>query len=143
VGIYKKEILIDLYKNKIKNEPNLKFTKLVRGLSQETGIGYLTVKKTVREYLDGQPIIQRKKKCGPTVNEIIGTFEKCKILQKIHSFWLRQKIPTSKNILLTINADPGLTFIYLLKKVLKDLHFEYTSCIHHKRALTETKDIVL
>ncbi|KAL4149806.1 hypothetical protein QTP88_003668 [Uroleucon formosanum] len=145
VGIYKKEILIDLYKNKIKNEPDLKFSKLVRGLSQDTGIGYLTVKKTVREYLDGQPIIQKKRKCGPTVNEKIGTFEKCKILQKIHSFWLRQKIPTSKNILLAINADPDLPSLNFttIEKVFKDLHIEYTRCIHHTRALTETKDIVL
>lgn len=145
MGIYKKEILIDLYKNKTKNEPGLKFSKLVRALSRETGIGYLTVKNTVREYLDGQPIIRKKIKLPPTVNEKFGTSEKCKMLQKIHSFWLRQKIPTSKNILLAINADPFLPSLNFtsLERVLKDLHIEYTRCIHHTRALTETEDIVL
>ncbi|XP_016663249.1 uncharacterized protein LOC107884834 [Acyrthosiphon pisum] len=145
VGIYRKKNLIDLYKNIIKNEPDLKFSKLARRLSQETGIGYITVKKTVREYLGGQPITQKIKQYGPPENEKIGTFEKCKILQKIHSFWLRQKIPTSKNILLAINADPGLPSLNFtsLEKVFKDLRIKYTRCIHQTRALTETEDIVL
>jgi len=149
VGDHRKQLLIELYKYKTQNEPGLKLSKIIKVLSQDTGIGYSTVLNTVREHLDGQGIKQgiKQKKISRTVySEKIGTFELCKILQKIHSFWFRHKIPTSKNVLLAINADhslPSLS-VRLLKKVLKDLHFEYTTYNHqNKRALTETEDIVL
>ncbi|CAI6359535.1 unnamed protein product [Macrosiphum euphorbiae] len=145
VGFHRKKKLIDSYKNKIKNEPDLKFSKLARRLSEETGISYETVKKTIVKYLGGKPITQKKNQYGPTVNKEISTFDKCKILQKIHSFWLRQQIPTSKNILLAIKADPGLPSLNFksLAKVIRDLGIEYTRSIHQMRALTEAEDIVL
>jgi len=145
VSTHKKELLIELYKYKTQNEPDLKLTKKMRLLSQDTGIGYTTVKNIVREYLCGQGI--KQKRIARTFYEKIGTSDKCRILQKIHSFWFRHKIPTLKNTLLAINADPGLSSLSVceLKKILKDLHFEYTPCNYNYRlrALTEKEDIVL
>ncbi|XP_060839202.1 uncharacterized protein LOC132920662 [Rhopalosiphum padi] len=145
VGIRKKEMLINIYKNKIKYEPNLKFSKLTKELSQETGIGIQTVRKTVRKYWDGQAITAKKRPIRLTLIEKIDNFEKCAIRQKIHSFWFRHEIPTSKNILLAINADPNLPSIQFssLKTLLKDLNFEYTRWNRNNCALTERKDIVL
>ncbi|XP_060881305.1 uncharacterized protein LOC132952860 isoform X2 [Metopolophium dirhodum] len=143
VGTHRKELLIELYKCKTQNEPDLKPSKLMRVLSQDTGIGYTTVQNTVQKYLYEQGITQ--KRITRTLYENIGTSEKCKILQKIHSFWCRHKIPTLKNISFAINADPSLSSLSVceLKKVLKDLHFEYTPCNYRLRALTEKEDIVL
>jgi len=145
VGTRRKEMLLELYKNKTLNEPNLKLSKLLRVLSRDTSIGYKTVKDTVQKYLFEQGITQ--KKIARKLYENIGTSDKCKILQKIHSFWCRHKIPTLKNISFAINADPGLPSLSIceLKKVLKDLHFEYTPCNYNYRlrALTEKENIVL
>ncbi|CAI6357553.1 unnamed protein product [Macrosiphum euphorbiae] len=144
-GTHRKELLIELYKYKSQNQPDVKLTKLMRQLSQDTGIGYRTVKNNVLEYLCEQGITQ--KRIARTFCEKIGTSDKCKILQKIHSFWFRHKIPTLKNITFAINADLGLPSLSAceLKKVLKDLHFEYTPCNYNYRlrALTEKEEIVL
>jgi len=137
-------MLIDLFKNKTKNEPDLKFSKLVCILSQETGIGVITVRNTLRKYFDRKPITAKKRKFRPTANEKIDISEKLAIRRKIHSYWFRRRIPTSKNILLAINADPKIPTLHFktLKTVLKDLNFEYTKC-GTTYALTETEDIVL
>jgi len=138
-------MVIDLFKNKAKNENNMKFSNLVEVLSQETGISIKTVRKIVREYYrDGQPTTPRRRKSQPITNKKLDTSDKCAIRRKIHSFWFKHKIPTSKNILLAINAEPKLPSLNFnsLKVVLKDLHFEYTRC-GTKFALTETEDIVL
>ncbi|XP_025209114.1 uncharacterized protein LOC112604348 [Melanaphis sacchari] len=145
VGVRKKKMLMNMYRMKIKNEPNLKFSKLTKALSQETGIGIQTVRKTVRKYWDGQAITVKKRKIRPTLFEKIDNFDKCLIRQKIHSFWFRHEIPTSKNILFTINNDPDLPSLQFtsLKKLLKDLNFDYTRWNRNRCALTEKKDIVL
>jgi len=138
-------MLIDLFKKKTENEPDLKFSKLVNILSQETGIGVITVRNTLRKYFDRKPAITQKKRTfRPTVNEKIDISEKFAIREKIHSFWFRRRIPTSKNILLAINSDPKLPSLHFktLKTVLKDLNFEYTKC-GTTCALTETEEIVL
>lgn len=138
-------MLINMYKNKTKNEPDLKFSKLTKSLSQETGIGIQTVRSTVCKYRGGQAITAKKRKIRPKLIEKLDIFEKCEIRQTIHSFWFRHEIPTSKNILLAINADPDLPSLQFtsLKKILKDLNFEYTRWNRNNCALTEKKNIVL
>ncbi|XP_022165929.1 uncharacterized protein LOC111030637 [Myzus persicae] len=145
VGNHKKEMLIDLLKSKTKNEADLRFTKLIEVLSQETGIGVKTVRKILNEYYrNGQPLTPRKRKFQPTINKTINSADKCTIRRKIHSFWVRHTVPTSKNILAAINAEPKIPSLNCnsLKVVLKDLNFEYTRC-GNKSVLTETEDIVL
>jgi len=113
-------------------------------LSQETGIGVRTIRDTVRKYT-GKESKENKMKIRPTIIEKIDDFKKYAIRQKIHNFWFRHELPTLKNILLAINADPDLPILHIksLKIVLKNLSFENTRWNRNSFVLTERGDLVL
>eukprot|EP00102_Acyrthosiphon_pisum_P026806 XP_016664016.1 PREDICTED: uncharacterized protein LOC100570997 isoform X2 [Acyrthosiphon pisum] len=149
-------MIINLYKYKIQNQPDMKYEVLMKSLSTETGIGLQTIKATVSEYKRTKEqkykttdtvMSPRKspsrKKNPPTNNDKIDDFGKIAIRQKIHAFWFRREIPTFHKIQQVIMDDPDLPNISqrFLKRVLKGLNFEYFK-ITQDSALIETEDIV-
>ncbi|XP_060867881.1 uncharacterized protein LOC132943093 [Metopolophium dirhodum] len=157
LGSGEKIMIINLYKSKIQNQPNMKYEVLMESLSKETGIGLRIVKATVSEYKrtkeqkykkTGTVMSPRKspsrKKNPPTNNDKINEFGKISIRQKIHEFWFRHEIPTFHKIQQVIMDDPDLPNISqrFLKRLLKGLNFEYFKTTKDS-ALIEREDIVL
>jgi transposase len=98
-------------------------------ISRQSGIGMRIVTNTISEYKKtGQLTSPCKNKYRPTILEKIDNFDKKSTRQKIHEFWLRREIPTLSKIVEAVIDDPSLPNIPCtsLRRVLKDLNFEYT-----------------
>lgn len=138
-------MIVNMYKTKIQEQPDIKYKPLIAFLTKASGIGRDTVCKTIRDYKNNFPLKSpNKKKNRPTINDKIDDFDKNAIRQKIHCFWLRNEIPTLKKIVQAINDDPDLPNIprTSLQRVLKELGFEYTKR-NRNSALTERRDLVV
>ena len=84
-------------------------------LSNDTGIGITTVKRTIRDYRQkGVVCSPNKKKQRLTIIEKIEDFDKNAIRQKIHGFWYRHEIPTLSKVLVAINEDSSLQLYLVL-----------------------------
>lgn len=85
------------------------YDNLVARVSVASGIGILTVKKTISGYKRTSKVsspINKKKR--PTVIDKVDDFDKNAIRQKIHAFWFRREIPTLTKMLRVVNDDPDL-----------------------------------
>lgn len=81
-------MIINLYKDLLKTQPDLKYDDLLDKLSEGSSIGIRTIKKTIREYNSTGAIsspINKKKR--PTVLDKVDDFDKNAIRQKIHAFF--------------------------------------------------------
>lgn len=138
-------MIINLYKAKKLQQPDIKYKELMASISSDSGIGLRTVKSTISEYKNtGECKSPNKTKIRPTVNDKIDDFDKNAIRQKIHGFWFRNEIPTLKKIVQAINDDSLLPNIPCtsLRQVLKELNFEFTKR-NRNSALTERGDLVV
>lgn len=138
-------MIVNLYKTKKQEHPDMKYKELMSSLKNELGIGMRTVTNTISEYKKtGELTSPCKTKYRPTIVEKIDDFNKNAIRQKIHGFWFRREIPTLNKIVQAINDDPSLPNIPCtsLRRVLKELNFEYTKRTRNS-ALTERGDLVL
>ncbi|CAI6368334.1 unnamed protein product [Macrosiphum euphorbiae] len=145
VGSKQRILVINMYKAKIQKQPDAKFNNLMKIISEESGIGYTTVCKTVRNYKNNKEVKSpNKTKNRPTINDKVDDFEKNAIRQKIHGFWIKNEIPTLKKIVQAISDDMELPTIprTSLQRILKELGFEYTKR-NRNSALTERGDIVV
>lgn len=134
-----------MYKTKSKQQPNVTFNNLMQIISVESGIGYTTVCKTVRNYKTNKEVKSpNKRKIRPTINDKLDDFDKNAIRQKIHGFWHKNEIPTLKKIVRAISDDTELPTIprTSLQRILKELGFKYTKR-NRNSALTERGDIVV
>jgi len=92
-------MIINLYKHKLQEQPNIKYKDLMQALSTETGIGIRSIKNTISEYKrSGVVKSPNKQKVRPNTHDKIDDFNKNAIRQKIHQFWFRREIPTLKKI---------------------------------------------
>lgn len=129
----------------LKEESDIKTEDLLYILSEKSGVGVGTIKKTLREYKAfGTVSSPSNKKKRPTICDKIDDFDKNAIRQRINGFWFRREIPTFNKILKTVNGDPDLPNITRtsFQRLLKDLEFEYTKR-NRNSALTERENLVL
>ncbi|KAE9529194.1 hypothetical protein AGLY_011990 [Aphis glycines] len=140
-----KEMIINLYKDLMRKEPEIRYEDLLFRLSEGSGIGIGTIKKTLREYKStGKVSSPKNKKLRSTICEKLDDFDKNAIRQKIHQFWFRKEIPTLAKIIQAVQDDPGLPNLSRssFQRLLKDMQFEYTKR-NRNSALTEREDLVL
>ncbi|KAE9522521.1 hypothetical protein AGLY_017086 [Aphis glycines] len=145
VGSRQKVMIINLYKTKCEEQPDIKYKPLIAYLSKASGIGRDTIVNTIRNYKnDNQLKSPNKTKIRSRINEKIDDFDKNAIRLKIHSFWLRNEVPTLKKIVQAISDDPNLPTIprTSLQRILKELGFEYTKRARNS-ALTERGDLIV
>ncbi|KAL4101220.1 hypothetical protein QTP88_021240 [Uroleucon formosanum] len=121
VGTAQKTIIINVYKDKIKQQldnpemPKLSFRDLIVAISRTTGIGQRTIQTTLGEY----------KKEGTVSSPN------------------KRKVPTVPKMLIAINEDdslPNLKRMYF-QLILKDLQFEYVKK-NRNSALLEREDLI-
>ncbi|CAI6346881.1 unnamed protein product [Macrosiphum euphorbiae] len=151
VGTGQKQIIINLYKEKIKQQeenpdsPQLTYRQMLLEISKSSGIGQRTIQTTLAEYKKkGTVSSPNKKKIRPTILEKVDSFDKQAIRRKIHGFWLNREVPTIQKMLIAINEDETLPNLKRssFRKILKDLHFVYAKKSRNS-ALIEREDIII
>jgi len=129
VGLEQRKVIINLYKSKISNQPNVKLKELVKMISVETGLGNCTVQSTICNYKNKRIVkLPNITKCRYSIKEKTDQFEKSAIRRKIHAFWYNYEVPTLDKIVMAINEDPNLNTYKRsnLYRLLKDLGFVYS-----------------
>ncbi|XP_026819587.1 uncharacterized protein LOC113558321 [Rhopalosiphum maidis] len=122
-----KQIVINIYKDLLKTEPDIKYDNLLNKISTKSGIGIGTIKRTIREYKStGTLSSPVNKKNRPTVVDKVDDFDKNAIRQKSTHF----------------GSDEKFRLYRKCYKLLKDLQFEYTKR-NRNSALTEREDLIL
>ncbi|KAL4154003.1 hypothetical protein QTP88_001836 [Uroleucon formosanum] len=145
VGSRQKQMILNLYKRKIDEQPSITVKEVMKLLSRDTGIGQNTIQRTIAEYKNAKPIKSpNKKKIRLTFKEKVDDFERNAIRKKVHDFWFSRQVPTLDKILISVNSDPTLntykrTNLYYL---LRELNFTYCKRGRNS-ALIERDDIVL
>lgn len=140
-----KEILINLYKEHMKAEPNMLYQNMLKSISKLSGMGTKTIAKTISEYkCSGTVSSLYRKRIKRSIFEKFNYSEKHKIRQIIHSFWFRRELPTLDKILRAINYDDSVPNISRsnLHRILKKMDFVY---IKKKvcSVLTERKELII
>lgn len=109
VSSSQKKMIINAYKSKIAEQPELKKEELRKILSKELGIGQRTISTTIYEYENFKTVSSpNRKKNRDTIFTKIDEFDKNGIRRAVHSFWFENQIPTLDKILSKINATEGL-----------------------------------
>lgn len=124
-----KQIIINVYKSKIKEFPDITYKELIKNISQTTGVGLRTICTLISEYKrTGQVSSPNKKKCRPKVDEKFDDHQKNAIRQIMHSFCHNKQIPTLCKILDAVHQCEDLPMLSQssLHRLLKELNFEYT-----------------
>ncbi|KAL4136445.1 hypothetical protein QTP88_007993 [Uroleucon formosanum] len=151
VGTDQKQIIINMYKDKVKQQlenpdsPKLTYRQMLLEISKSSGIGQRTVQTTLAEYkTKGTVSSPNKKKIRPTILEKVDSFDKDAIRRKIHGFWLNREVPTLPKMLVAINEDDTLPNFKpsSFRKILKDLQFVYAKKSRNS-ALIEREDIII
>ena len=138
-------MIINVYKSKIQELPEVKYKELIKIISQTTGVGRNTICSTISEYKKTGTITSpNKKKIRPTINDKLDDFQKNAIRQIVHSFWHKREIPTLQKILVAVHQNEDLPDLPQtnLYRVLKGLNFQYTKRVRNS-ALIERDDIVI
>ncbi|XP_060834098.1 uncharacterized protein LOC132917396 [Rhopalosiphum padi] len=141
----KKKLVINLYKNKKENEPNILYKQLIKELMNETGIGKNSIEKIISEYNTNKPISSPiMKRVRPKIIEVINDFYKNAIRQKVHSFWLNHDPPTLDKIVNAASKDDSLPKLKrtTMYNLLKDLNYVYTKRKRNS-VLSEGEDLVI
>ena len=140
-----RKIIINVYKALIQERPSMKYREIMSTLSEQTGIGISTVKKTIAEYVStGKVSSPNKKRNKKSIMQKLSEQEKTGIRHKVHEFWSRREVPNLNKVLSAVNADPELgTYVRTtFHRILHDLRFKFTA-IHRNSALMEQEYIVL
>ncbi|XP_022178621.1 uncharacterized protein LOC111039411 [Myzus persicae] len=140
-----KRLVIDLYKTKKANEPNILFKQLIRELMSETGLGKNSIEKIISEYKTRKTVSSpNMNKIRPKIFNRMEDFDKNAIRQIVHTFWRNRDPPTLNKIVIAVSEDDSLPTIKrtTMYALLKELNFEYTK---RKRNgyLTERKDLIV
>lgn len=114
-------------------------------LQKITGIGRITVERTISEYKKSNAVtFPNSKRCKKSLFDKIDDLDRNGLRQKINSIWLRRELPTIDKILTAVNDDPLLpnfkrTTLY---KTIKKLDFVF---IKRKRfsVLTDRDDLIV
>lgn len=102
-------MIINTYKTKIAQNPEIKMLHLKKIISTELGIGMSTIYQTILEYKRTKTISSpNKTKIFKSIKDKVDEFDKYAIRRKIHQFWFRRELPTLDKILCVINEDVDL-----------------------------------
>lgn len=137
--------IINVYKSKLSEQPDIKYKELVQSICKTTGIGRNTICKTISDYKStGMLKSPNKTKIRAKVADKIDDFEKDAIRHKVHGFWFQRQIPTLDKILVSINEDPDLPNFSraTLHRLLKNMNFEYSKRGRNS-AMIEKDEIVI
>jgi len=141
-----KVMVINLYKSKILEQPNIKYDVLMEALSKEIGFELHSIKTIVSEYnITGKVETPSRKINITKIYDTTADLIRNSIRQRIHTFWVRREVPTFHKIFKVIKNDPDFPNITQssFKSALKDLNIEYFNTRTHKRALIEGEEHVL
>lgn len=125
--------------------PVVKYDDMVSEIAQNVGIGRQSVCKIIAEYRHtGTVSAPNKTRVRSTLFDKIDRFDRNGIRQKVHSIWLRRKLPTVDTILAEVNDDPGLPNFKrtTLFKTIKKLDFVFTK-MKRCSVLTEREDLIV
>lgn len=142
VSYAQKVIIVNLYKTLLSKDPFCSHRRLFREISSETGIGFQTIYKIVREYTEKghvTPTIRRRRLWAKQPDE----FEATAIRRIVHQFFSRNEQPTIRKILSVINADETLPNYCHTKfyQILLRLDFRYVKR-SRKSILLEREDLI-
>lgn len=140
-----KRLVINLYKTKKANKPNILYKQLIQELMTETGIGRNSIEKIISEYNGNKTISSPiMKKNRPKIIEVIDDFYKNAIRQKVHSFWQNRDPPTLDKIVNSVSKDDSLPTLKrtTMYNLLKDLNFIYTKRKQNS-VLSEREDLIV
>lgn len=125
--------IINLYRNYLLEQPNMKYIDLMMTQSIATGFSLGTIKSTIRDYkqsvcIQTNSLFTQQKKVRSTIIEKVEDFDKNTIRQKIHGFQLRRDIPRVWKVLIAINEDLNLPNLCRsgLYRLSANLNFEFT-----------------
>lgn len=141
----KKKLVINIYKTKKANEPNMLYKQLIKELMTETGIGRNSIEKMISEYNANKTISSPiTKRIRPKIIEVIDEFFKNAIRQKVHSFWHNRNPPTLDKIVSSVSEDDRLPTLKrtTMYNLLKDLNFVYTKK-QRNSVLSERDDLIV
>lgn len=138
-------MIVNAYKSKIEENPEISIRKVRSILSKELGIGEVTISNTIKEYRETKfiksPCRERHQK-NVTMNT--DEFDKYAIRRKIHQFWINRKLPTLDKMLSAINTDESLPSFSraTLHRFLKSMDFQYVKRGRNS-ALLDSNDLIL
>lgn len=142
-----KKMVINVYEGLRERDPNISTSAAVKLCSFLTKVSETTVYSCLKskascEDLSTFPAMPKKTR-GRKPVEIDNDTRQC-IRRIIHSFFLRNEVPSAKKIEMAIAADDSLPSIsnYLLLKTLKDMKFRYLKR-NRNSLLIEKPEIVL
>ncbi|XP_027845356.1 uncharacterized protein LOC114125783 [Aphis gossypii] len=141
----KKRLVINIYKRKKANEPDILYRQLIKELMDETGIGKNSIEKIISEYNSNKPISSpTMKRARPKIVEVINGYYKNGIRQKVHSFWLNRDPPTLDKIVNSASNDNSLPTLKrtTMYNLLKDLNYVYTKRKRNS-VLSEGDDLII
>ncbi|XP_076653174.1 uncharacterized protein LOC143359248 isoform X2 [Halictus rubicundus] len=122
-----KKIVINFYKELKREQPEMKYKEMIKRLSKETGIGQLTISKTISEYRETATVTSpNTKRPRLKIEEKVLEEEKHLIRRKVYEFWLHREIPNMKKMLQVVNEDPLLPNFSesTLYRLLKSMQFK-------------------
>jgi len=138
-------MIINTYKTKIAQNPEIKMLHLKKIISTELGIGMSTIYQTILEYKRTKTISSpNKTKIFKSIKDKVDEFDKYAIRRKIHQFWFRRELPTLDKILCVINEDVDLPNFSRssLHRLLGFMDFEFVKR-GRNCAMIERNDIVV
>lgn len=102
-----------MYKSKVAqrargNGPRLNENETLKQISQESGIGLVSVKAILSEYREKKTFSSPNKKTRPKVSDKVDEIQKDGIRQIIQQLLDNDESPTLTNILKAMNADDSL-----------------------------------
>ncbi|XP_060846443.1 uncharacterized protein LOC132926121 [Rhopalosiphum padi] len=92
VSSSQRKMIINTYKTKIAQNPEIKMLHLKKIISTELGIGMSTIYQTILEYKRTKTISSpNKTKIFKSIKDKVDEFDKYAIRRKIHQFWFRHE----------------------------------------------------
>ena len=138
-------MIINAYKAKMIQNPDLKMVHMKKLLSLELGIGQSTIYNTVLEYQRDKTVSSpNKRKNRQKIAEKIDEFDKYAIRRKIHQFWHNRDLPTLDKVLVAINEEEDLPNFSRtsLFRLMKSMDFVYVKR-GRQSALIEKMEIIV
>lgn len=144
-----RQIVLNVYSKLRMQNPSISIRSLVTMTSDLTGVGVATIFKLKAEVRKtGKPCSPSRKRVGAVgIRDRLkkyDDFELSCIRRKIHSFYLRNEIPTAAKVLSEVNSDDDLPTLTLrsFQRLLNSMGFIYSKR-KQDNALIDRDDIIL
>lgn len=118
---------------------------LVKETCEISGVSERSVYRVLSDYRDTHKISEPDaKRNKPNILQKIDNFDKTAIRRIVHSFYLKEELPTLKKILQVVNDDDSLPTLSMasLRRILLGLNFKYMKK-NRNSILIDRSDIVL